>query len=74
MRARLDAQHHQRGDEGVGRMDKFLTYTAEQRERAIRETAARMQLHPTPVEKDFWVCWLLRELFNSQLRERPTHL
>lgn len=45
-------------------MDKFLTYTAEQRERAIRETAARMQLHPTPVEKDFWVCWLLRELFN----------
>jgi hypothetical protein len=45
-------------------MDKFLTYTAEQRERAIRETAARMQLHPTPVEKDFWVCWLLRELFR----------
>jgi len=45
-------------------MDKFLTYTAEQRERAIRETAARMQLHPTPVEKDFWVCYLLRELFN----------
>ncbi len=45
-------------------MDKFLTYTAEQRERAIRETAARMQLHPTPVEKDFWVCWLLRELFS----------
>ena len=45
-------------------MDKFLTYTAEQLERAIRETAARMQLHPTPVEKDFWVCWLLRELFS----------
>ncbi len=45
-------------------MDKFLTYTAGQRERAIRETAARMQLHPTPVEKDFWACWLLRQLFS----------
>ena len=45
-------------------MDKFLTYTAEQRERAIRETAARMQLHSHSRGKGLWVCWLLRELFN----------
>jgi len=45
-------------------MDKFLTEPGERRAAAIKETAARMQLHPTPVEKDFWVCWLLRELFS----------
>lgn len=31
---------------------------------AFRERAAQMQLHPTPVEKDFWLCYLLRELFS----------
>jgi len=45
-------------------MDKFLTLADSDREDAFRETAARMQLHPTPVEKDFWVCYLLRELFS----------
>ena len=44
-------------------MDRFLSLAAPEREAMIRETAARMQLHPTPVEKDFWVCWVLRELF-----------
>jgi hypothetical protein len=45
-------------------MDKFLTEPGERRAAAINETATRMRLHPTPVEKDFWVCWLLRELFS----------
>lgn len=44
-------------------MDKFLALADSDRADAFRETAARMQLHPTPVEKDFWVCYLLRELF-----------
>lgn len=45
-------------------MDKFLTLADPDQADAFRETAARMQLHPTPVEKDFWVCYLLRELFS----------
>ena len=47
-------------------MHKFLAQAEPTRTAAIRETAARMQLHPTPVEKDFWVCYLLRELFSLQ--------
>jgi len=45
-------------------MDKFLALPDSDRGDAFRETAAQMQLHPTPVEKDFWVCYLLRELFS----------
>lgn len=45
-------------------MDKFLSDSSAIRTLAIHETAARMQLHPTPVEKDFWVCYLLRALFS----------
>jgi hypothetical protein len=44
-------------------MDNFLAQSVNFRAVAIRETAARMKLHQTPVEKDFWVCYLLRELF-----------
>lgn len=44
-------------------MHKFLELNEIGRIAAIKETAARMQLHPTPVEKDFWVCFLLCELF-----------
>lgn len=44
-------------------MHKFLALSDADRSVSIKETAARMQLHPTPVEKDFWVCFLLRELF-----------
>ncbi len=44
-------------------MNKFLALADSDRADAFQETAASMQLHPTPVEKDFWVCYLLRELF-----------
>ena len=27
-------------------------------------TAQRMNLHPVNIEKDFWVCWLLKQLFT----------
>ena len=47
-------------------MDKFLTLADSDRADVFQETAKRMQLHPTPVEKDFWVCYLLRELFNLE--------
>lgn len=45
-------------------MDRFLAQPEAVRAAVIRETSARMQLHGTPVEKDFWVCYLLRELFR----------
>lgn len=45
-------------------MRSFARRSREEREVVIRETAARRSLHPTPVEKDFWVCWLLQELFD----------
>ena len=45
-------------------MDKFLTQPESTRAAAIQETATGMKLHSTPVEKDFWVCYLLRELFS----------
>lgn len=47
-------------------MDNFLAQPESTRAEAIKETATRMQLHPTPVEKDFWVCYLLRELFKLE--------
>ena len=30
----------------------------------FKETAARMSIHEVVVEKDFWVCWLLKHLFS----------
>ena len=45
-------------------MQHFLDLPPAQRAAVFTETAARLQLHPTPIEKDFWVCWLLRELFT----------
>ncbi len=53
-------------------MDEFLKISQEEQEELIRETANRLSLHPTPVEKDFWVCLLLRELFA--LPETGSHL
>jgi len=38
--------------------------------RLFEETASRMDLDPLIVEKDFWVCWTLKRLFNlHELRE-----
>ena len=30
----------------------------------FNETAARMGLPATLIEKDFWVCWILKQLFT----------
>lgn len=37
--------------------------TREDRRRFCQEAEARTNLSPASVEKDFWVCWTLRELF-----------
>ena len=45
-------------------MDKFVCTPARIRSGAFRETAKRMGTTPMIVEKDFWVVWLLKQLFS----------
>jgi len=45
-------------------MNKVATTSRTHRADIFAATAERMQLHPVNVEKDFWVCWLLKQLFT----------
>jgi hypothetical protein len=45
-------------------MDKVAKLPADQRRELFTETAARMNLRPGLIEKDFWVCWILKHLFS----------
>jgi len=45
-------------------MDAFLTLSAYDQREACREAEARTRLQAASIEKDFWVCWTLRELFT----------
>lgn len=45
-------------------MNSFLKLPAESRLNAFLEVNRAMQLDAFSVEKDFWVCWTLRELFS----------
>lgn len=53
-------------------MDAFIRLPADQRRNAFVETEARLGLNRTSVEKDLWVCWTLREIF--QLPDIGAHL
>lgn len=44
-------------------MDRFVRLSTNERRRYFIQTAERMELGPQVIEKDFWVCWTLRELF-----------
>lgn len=44
-------------------MDAFLQLTAEERREACRIAEERISLRAASIEKDFWICWTLRELF-----------
>ena len=44
----------------------FLALPAEERRVYIEQAAARRNLSPVIMEKDFWVCWLLGLLFESE--------
>jgi hypothetical protein len=44
-------------------MDKVARLPATERRELFRETAARRGMSPAVIEKDFWVCWVLRQLF-----------
>src|SRR5580693_1843839 len=44
----------------------FLTLPTGERRLYIDQAAARRNLSPVVLEKDFWVCWMLGILFQSQ--------
>ena len=44
-------------------MDAFLRLPPQERRLACQQVEARMGLQAVSVEKDFWVCWTLREIF-----------
>jgi hypothetical protein len=44
-------------------MDRFIRLSDDERRRYFVQTAERMRLSPQIIEKDFWVCWTLHELF-----------
>lgn len=44
----------------------FLTLPEDERRLYIEQAAVRRNLSPVIVEKDFWVCWLLGILFESE--------
>ncbi len=46
-------------------MDKVATLTSDQRGQLFQETAAERGMSAAVVEKDFWVCWVLRLIFSD---------
>ena len=53
-------------------MDKFVLLTHKDKRAYFEVAAANMSIMPQLVEKDFWVCWVLKILFS--LPEIGTHL
>src|SRR5208282_3129573 len=53
-------------------MDSFLKMSPKDRRLTCLQVEERMHLQAASVEKDFWVCWTLRELFG--LPEDGPHL
>ena len=45
-------------------MDAFLELSVDDRREACREAESKTRLRAASIEKDFWVCWTLRELFT----------
>ncbi len=51
-------------------MDKIARLTPREREELFRQTSAKFPyLSLAAVEKDFWVCWVLKQLFQSKLQD-----
>ena len=52
-------------------MDKVASLPADQRRDLFREAGAQRGMSPAVVEKDFWVCWVLKKLFTDvNLKDR----
>lgn len=51
-------------------MDKIARMDSKKRQELFVQTAAKFPyLSEAAVEKDFWVCWMLKQLFDSSLRD-----
>jgi len=46
-------------------MDKIAAGRATDRRDLFGESARRLGINPAIVEKDFWVCWILKRLFSE---------
>ncbi len=44
-------------------MDKIAAGSSSDRRDLFRESASRLGMNPAIVEKDFWVCWILKLMF-----------
>lgn len=53
-------------------MDTFLELTPVQQAELFERAGDELGLAPSAVEKDFWVCWVLRELFRWEGGEHLT--
>ena len=53
-------------------MDAFLELPPQQQAELLERAADELGLAPSAVEKDFWVCWVLRELFRMEGGEHLT--
>lgn len=53
-------------------MDEYLRNSADEQKVLCQEAAAKMGLPAASIEKDYWVCWTLREL--TELEQWGTHL
>ena len=45
-------------------MDGYIKLSTENRRRLTEQASERLNLPAASLEKDYWVCWILRELFN----------
>lgn len=48
-------------------MDRVATLHPNERAELFDETAARLDLRTQIIEKDFWVCWTLKQLFAQRV-------
>ena len=45
-------------------MDTYLRLAGSRRKTLCEEAGSRLGLAPASIEKDYWICWTLRELFR----------
>ena len=51
-------------------MDNIALLSSKDRKELFQQTAVKMSvLSEAAVEKDFWVCWVLKRLFESPLKD-----
>jgi len=47
-------------------MEKIAVLSNDERRQIFSETASRMNVNPAIAEKDFWVCWTLKRIFEDK--------